>query len=137
MNTLARINYGRWIADCPEPGCYDAKGLRLGQTGMVCADGHPSTVVWPSEIERMAVEAALARRALPGDRNWFPEGHPLAETHARGEAGLSPAELDLQTAAHDAAVAAQAHELRQLTGMLERHGLTIGPDGTIHGRLTP
>lgn len=73
--SLAYLNHGRWIAECPAPDCYDARMLTPGDTGMVCVRAHASSVRWPGNAE--AIAEAVATRPEP-NRNWFPDGHPLA-----------------------------------------------------------
>lgn len=68
----ARINYGRWLADCPE--CRgDLNGAEFVTEGedMTCAScGAVSKVVWPDNIEE--IEAVLNKRPRPANRNWEP-----------------------------------------------------------------
>lgn len=134
MITAARMNWGHWIADCPEPGCHDARLVTPGQSGMVCAAGHPSTVMWPSEATVVGITNALAKRPAEKDRNWFPGGHPLAAAHG-AETDLTPAQLDQQTAARDQTTAEDRQRQAQLPAILESMGITVGPDGTFHGRI--
>jgi hypothetical protein len=77
MNTYARVNQGRWIADCLVPYCNDARELAVGQTSIVCAKGHGSTVVWPPEKDVVAISNELARRPDEAKRNWCPSEAPI------------------------------------------------------------
>jgi hypothetical protein len=138
MNTAARVDWGRWIADCPADGCSDAVGLELGRTSIVCAAGHPSTVVWPSDKERDAIWAALARRPAAKNRHWFPHGHPMAAATGNPD-GQTPADLDEETDAHLQA-AAEQHNLAAQIGRLiagagpvslDDLGISLADDGTI------
>lgn len=139
MMTAARVNWGRWIADCPADGCTDARELGIGQTSIVCAAGHPATVVWPSDAEVVAISTALNRRPAEKNRNWYPEGHWLAAI--TGEpAGQTPKELDAETDAHVAAAADQRAAMSEIGKLiagagavtLDDLGLSLADDGTIH-----
>jgi hypothetical protein len=80
-------NHGRWIADCPRPGCTNAQALDPGQwqfdcgalpSGLRTPDGCNliSDVEWPGNAAEITAE--LARRPVPSTRNWFPAEHELA-----------------------------------------------------------
>jgi hypothetical protein len=66
----AYANWGRWVADCPHPYCYDARALLPGQDGMICQQGHASEVQWPADAD--AIQALLACRPDPTTRNSRP-----------------------------------------------------------------
>jgi len=76
----ARMNHGRWIADCPRPYCTNAMRLTLGQITFHCAGeggcGMHAAVAWPDSAE--LIQAVLEQRPVPGTRNWYPAGHPEA-----------------------------------------------------------
>jgi len=74
----AYVNHGRWVVDCP--GCGSGLQLPRGprrvppefvQVGDVCVVcGTPLRVVWPEDPR--LIDAALAVRPLPVNRNWVP-----------------------------------------------------------------
>lgn len=82
---LARINHGRLIVDCPDCGAawfvwregphqvYCASCLNGGVNGLW------RPVRLPEQLEQ--IEALLARRPLPQQRNWHP-GETLAQLEA-------------------------------------------------------
>lgn len=67
--SFARVNWGRWIADCP--ACPSAFALDRRQESFECWDcGAPASVVWPpfvADVGRM-----LLMRPDPTTRNWTP-----------------------------------------------------------------
>jgi hypothetical protein len=73
--SLAYLNWGRWVAECAAPDCHDAMRLTPGDVSMRCVRGHVTAVQWPGNAP--AIADAVANRAEK-NRNWFPEGHPLA-----------------------------------------------------------
>ena len=73
---IARIEDGKWIADCPAPGCRGAM-IIFGDpaAGFMCASCFNSDigrryrpVLWPAE--KGAIEELLLRRPMPVNRNW-------------------------------------------------------------------
>jgi hypothetical protein len=90
---LAYLNHGRWVADCAGPDCYDARELTPGDTSMRCVRGHVSGIRWAADPA--PIEAAVAVRQ-ERNRNWFPEGHPLA-TEVGWPTGQSVEELHEET----------------------------------------
>lgn len=45
----ARVNYGRWVADCPAQGCAGAE-LAHPQRGLLCGScGAQATIRWPRQ----------------------------------------------------------------------------------------
>lgn len=88
----ARVNAGRWIADCPD--CNGAEFVWLANPRLWCVGcrnaalgGAWRAVTVPSAEDRAAIEAALAVRANPAHRNWQePETveNLLAENAAMG-----------------------------------------------------
>ncbi len=67
--TAARVNWGRWVADCTM--CRSALALTPGLPGFVCWDcGARVEVVWPSVEVQAGVERVLAFRPDPATRNW-------------------------------------------------------------------
>jgi hypothetical protein len=60
----ARVDYGRWLADCPAPGCKNAQLLDPADPRWFCVACHNADVggrwrpvAWPAD--RAAVEAGL------------------------------------------------------------------------------
>lgn len=74
---VAYYNWGRWVTDCPVPGCTDALEVTPGQQQMACKDGHAFTIAWPPAELVGQVVAVLAERPERW-RSWFPQDHPLA-----------------------------------------------------------
>lgn len=85
----AYLNHGRWVADCPVPGCKDALALypQHPQTGQLsptpvyeqtCVNGHRFRLDAPPDDMRARIEVALAERLSHTRRNWFPKDHPMA-----------------------------------------------------------
>lgn len=69
----ARVNHGRWLADCPY--CHGAELVRVGEPffclscGMKENGGHVMAVRFPDDAE--AIECALKSRPLE-NQNWEP-----------------------------------------------------------------
>lgn len=101
---LARINHGRWLADCARPGCRGAELVAPG-VPFICGSCYPQAfsgdaaecarwgriaaargeaheVQFPEDAA--ALEAALAGRD-EGNRNWTP-GETLADLEAENAA---------------------------------------------------
>ena len=83
----AYVYSGDWVADCPRPGCANTEFLhRASRRGgprdvrvpfYQCSHcGMQAGVAWPDDPH--AILAVLARRPLPGTRNWYPTDHPVA-----------------------------------------------------------
>ncbi|MDF2711385.1 MAG: hypothetical protein K0R62_7037 [Nonomuraea muscovyensis] len=76
----ARVNYGRWIADCPRPYCANAMRLTPGQSAFHCGGEGGCQLVaeveWPADA--VGIWAALEVRPVPGTRNWYPDDHAEA-----------------------------------------------------------
>lgn len=55
MAAIAYLNWGRWVADCPTPGCTNAAGVAPGRTTVTCVGaegshcGYTYPLVWPSD----------------------------------------------------------------------------------------
>ncbi len=94
----ARVNHGRWIADCPRPYCPNAMRLDPGQGSFHCAGEGGcqllATVEWPADPD--AIWAALAVRPVPSTRNWYPAGHDEAVKLGLPH-GQTPADLRDET----------------------------------------
>lgn len=101
----ARVNHGRWIADCVRPYCSNAMRLTLGQSTFHCGGeggcGLHAAVAWPDEAE--LITAVLEQRPVPGTRNWYPAGHPEAVKLGIPH-GQSVFELRAETLAHEGAL---------------------------------
>lgn len=89
MDAPVYFNHGRWVANCPVPGCGDAVALHPQDrhTGVpsphpvlmqLCANGHDLRLVAPPEELRARIETALMERVSATRRNWFPRDHPYA-----------------------------------------------------------
>ena len=133
---LAEVNYGRWIAECPAPGCHDARGLlldgRLDST-IMCANGHVSPVTWPGDLASvLTISNALNKRVEDFDKAWIPSGSKRALA-GFGPVDQTPAELDEETAMLADRASAEATKQTQVLGWLADLGLTLQPDGTIAG----
>jgi hypothetical protein len=91
----ARVNWGRWLADCPAPYCRSALELQPGEQGMICWDcGAACDVVWPADTA--LITELLAARPDPITRNWEPAepiNHLLVENLAHGIGHASTPEL--------------------------------------------
>lgn len=76
----ARVDHGRWIADCPFDGCYGAEFVSItGCIPFFCNEcrnaatgGVPIPVVLPDEKMRGQIDAYLSARPVPATRNWTP-----------------------------------------------------------------
>ncbi len=140
----AYYNHSRWVADCPDPTCSDARlvyevnphtGVPTGRrlTEDVCAAGHAFQIDMPPPDLEAQIVAALQRRPLPATHNWFPADHPIAV--ARGlPHGQSIADLEAETDAHLAAPDTPP-DRPPLEDLLAAYGLTLGADGTTLRRL--
>lgn len=83
MEAVAFYDYGRWVADCPNPACTNALALEPGQEKWLCrfptgAREHPrwegcgttAPIAWPEDPG--AIEKSLA--GLPeSQQHWKPE----------------------------------------------------------------
>lgn len=110
----AYVNHGRWVADCPQPYCYNAEPLQPGQWMFQCTDTAclvMSEVEWPSPMEAHNIWKALLERPNPANRNWFPAGHPLAEAAGKPH-GLTAAQLAQETTENLARIAAEHETVR-------------------------
>jgi len=67
----ARVDWGRWIADCSRPYCRNAWQLTYDMTEWTCnLCGAVTSVMWPADPG--AVEYLLMMRPDPATRNWHP-----------------------------------------------------------------
>lgn len=73
----ARVNHGRWIADCPRRYCANAIALQPRQAMFHCSGMGGCQMVadieWPPDADDLW--AALLERPVPTTRNWYPPGH--------------------------------------------------------------
>ena len=90
-HALARVNHGRWIADCPFADCRGAEMVDVLNPSFFCCTcrnddtgGQPVPVELPSAAQRRAIEAVLAKRAQRF-RNWRP-GETVAMLKAENTA---------------------------------------------------
>lgn len=97
MTVLAYLNHGRWVADCSRPDCTGAELAVPGEAFHCHNCGQLDTVTWPDNPDD--IDAVLKLRPVPGTRNWFPKGHPLAEAYQL-PAGETVADLVAENAAH-------------------------------------
>lgn len=87
MRAFARVNWGRWLADCPRPECHNAEhfgpdpvtGHVGGLTGAafrcnVCT--FECQAQWPVNVDDIMY--VLSLRPVPQTRNWGP-GERLAD----------------------------------------------------------
>ncbi len=138
MNTHARVNQGRWIADCLVPYCNDARELAIGQTQIICAKGHSSTVIWPPEKDVVAISDELGRRPDPSKRNWCPSEAPIhlltGEPVDQTVEDLAAEWAEAQDA--EAAQRSKANQIGQLIAgagpvSLDELGLVLTEDGLL------
>lgn len=121
MKAQVYINWGRFVVDCPTEDCHDAREVEPGQQSEVCAAGHPITLDWPTEAARMMT--ALADRPANRNRNWFPDGHPIAVATGQPH-GQTVAELKAEAKQH-ADTAADKRE--QVAAAIAGLGLEFDP----------
>jgi hypothetical protein len=72
---IARVNYNRWIVDCPD--CGGAEFVWSDKLLMLCANCWNGAVnhQWrrvTMPINSAAIEAVLKARPIPANRNWEP-----------------------------------------------------------------
>jgi hypothetical protein len=89
-HAIARVNHGRWIADCPF-GCGGAEYVNPDQLLFFCCEcrnaktgGRPVKVKMPRAHAR--IEELLLERTQTASRNWSP-GETLADLKAENGAG--------------------------------------------------
>lgn len=100
----ARVNHGRWIADCPRRHCANAVKLDPRQPVFHCAGEGGCQMVaeveWPADAD--GIWEVLLERPVPGTRNWYPDGHVEAVRLGIPH-GQSVAELRTEHREHDEA----------------------------------
>lgn len=100
-DATAYVNHGRWVADCPQPGCTNAIALTPNQSLFHCAGlggcQQVSTVAWPVGADDIWAE--LRRRPSESNQHWapadhrqalvcgFPDGQTVADLRAETEGG--------------------------------------------------
>lgn len=131
---LAYFNWGRWVVDCPQPGCSDAREVKPPQLEDVCVNGHPFRIVMPPVEEAAAIAAELRKRVRDADQSWYPRGHVRAEL-AGQPTGQTLAQLRDETGMVEAERARQQAERDQLVATLAKNGISISPDGRFEGRV--
>lgn len=133
MNTsLAFLDWGRWVADCPE--CLDAQLVYEGtvrRDRATCTNGHAFDIEMPDPDVEREIVAALAGRS-EAERMWYPEDHARAR-----EAGLPVGQSPDELRAEDAALRSAGREAAQddLRAALAGAGIEVGPDGAFSGTL--
>ncbi|MBE4735686.1 hypothetical protein [Streptomyces caniscabiei] len=99
----ARVNHGRWIADCPRRYCANAVRLTPRQGTFHCAGEGGCQMIapidWPPDAEE--IWNALMERPVPGTRNWYPDGHTEAVRMGLPH-GQTPEELQEETRHYEA-----------------------------------
>lgn len=99
LTARAIVNHGRWIAECPDPNCYNAMALEPKEATFHCGGLGGCRLIAPLEWPANADEIweALAERPDPRTRNWAPTGHRQAIVDGLPE-GQSVNELRSETA---------------------------------------
>lgn len=99
----ARVNHGRWIADCPRRYCANAVKLTPGQPTFHCSGGGGCQMVAPVEwpADAATIWDVLLERPVPSTRNWYPAGHVEAVRLGLPH-GQTPAELRTEQAEYEA-----------------------------------
>lgn len=144
--SLAFLDHGQWKADCPEPGCGDARlvyevhpltGVPTGRrlTEDRCAKGHGFEIVMPPPEFEARVVAAVAGRTEDADKAWFPHGHVRSAL-----AGLPTGQsIDDLIRENDEVIrfrSARAESRKaQLATILADLGIEVGDDGTFKGQI--
>lgn len=121
MKSQVYINWNRFVAECSADGCGDAREVQPGQVAESCVNGHRMQLDWPKNAPQ--VMATLADRPNQRNRNWFPEGHPLALMTGQPH-GQSVAELKAE-AKESAALAADKRQ--QVADAMAGLGLEFDP----------
>lgn len=146
MSAEAYLNHGRWVVECPEPGCHDARmahrmdpvsGLPTTERleSETCANRHTFRVVLPPERLAAQIMAAVGERPNEADRSWYPRDHPRAVLSGQPH-GQTVAELVEENEEVAAVRAAeQARKDETLRAVLAQHGIEVRPDGSFEGSL--
>lgn len=142
----AYYNYGRWVVDCPEDGCADARSVYpvhpltgvmspRPNTEDVCANGHPFTIEMPPAQLAAQIVGVLSERAEDRDKGWYPKGHPAAirDRHPSGQTVDELLEENRMVAEYRAQEKQRDDDLLRET--LSGLGIEVRPDGTFSGRI--
>lgn len=75
LQAIVFLDWGRWVADCPNPACTNAREVRPGMTTFSCdlppsGCGTASAVVWPADLSGALAEVA---GLPPAQQHWRPE----------------------------------------------------------------
>lgn len=79
MHAVARVDWGRWVADCPNPDCTNAMELASGQRQWACrftaggriqGCGTIAPIDWPKDVAE--IEAGIAGKPESAQQ-WRPE----------------------------------------------------------------
>jgi hypothetical protein len=146
LKARAYLNYGRWVAECPAPGCTDARAIYpedpitgivspRANTQDVCANGHPFAIEMPPADLEGQIVTAVSERPNEADQAWYPTGHPAA-IRAGQPSGQSV--TDLLTENQEVAEYRAAQEARQREELLEtlgKLGIEVQPDGSFTGSI--
>ena len=72
----AEVNWGRWIARCPNPHCHNAMALEPGQTTFHCQGPGScwsrAQILWPPQHMADGIAELLMIRRDETTRNWLP-----------------------------------------------------------------
>lgn len=144
---LAYYNWGRWVVDCPESGCTDARSVYMQDkdsgeyvgkphTEDVCAAGHPFRIVMPPPSMEARIVTAFAGRQDDADKSWYPQGHVRAA--AQGfPTGQTVDDLLAENEEVAAFRAAQADQIEmRLRDLLRGLGIKVEADGSFSGRIS-
>jgi hypothetical protein len=132
VRVLARVNWGRWIVDCPHPYCRDAltfDPLNSPPQLFECRNcGTQAEIGWPPEQMVIGVERLLMMRPDPADRCWDPSETLIDLMTQNGVLGV----FDQLPAAPPGTSLLQVEEGRivrdMLPALLPREALTLpGP----------
>jgi hypothetical protein len=136
----AYYNWGRWVVDCPTPGCTDSRAVynpetNQRQTHDTCARGHYFEIEMPPPGLEASIAAALSERPHEADQSWYPKGHAraLLAGQPTGQTVQELVKESAEVAAYRAAE--QQQEKGRLAELLETLGVAVRPDGTFEGRL--
>lgn len=90
--THARVNWSRWVADCPSPFCASALALEREQAWFRCRECDAvAEIVWPAMVGD--IQQLLALRPDETTRNWEP-GETLFDLYEQNlEHGILPWDL--------------------------------------------
>jgi hypothetical protein len=143
---LAYYNHGRFVVDCPAPGCTDARlvyevnpqtGVPTGRrlTEDTCAKGHHFEIVMPDPQTEAQIVTVLAERVDDADKDWYPQGHTraLLEGFPTGQSAADLAAENREVARFRSAQ--QQAKRERMRHMLEEAGIEIRPDGTFEGSI--